>query len=243
MAARKDKLFLGANRPSGEFDFGAATARVFDDMLQRSVPFYTEIQRMISELACDFARSGTQVYDLGCSTGATLLSLAGCLPTDIRLIGIDASPAMLDEARGKLAQVACRQLCELQCRDMNQSIPIEQASVVIMNLTLQFIRPAKRQRLIQDIAAGLQEGGCLILVEKVLSQHSLINRLFMAHHEAFKGHNGYDEIEISRKREALENVLVPYHDRENEALLLENGFKSCDSFFRWYNFCGMLAVK
>jgi len=243
MAARKDKLFLETSRPRGEFDFGAATARVFDDMLQRSVPFYAEIQRMISELACDFATSGTRVYDLGCSTGATLLSLAGCLPADVRLIGIDASPAMLDEARGKLAQTASPLRCELQCCDMNQGVPITQASVVIMNLTLQFIHPANRQQLIRDIAAGLQKGGCLILVEKVLSRDALINRLFMAHHEAFKGRNGYDEIEISRKREALENVLIPYHDRENEALLLENGFNSCDSFFRWYNFCGMLAVK
>jgi len=243
MAARKDQLFLDTSRPSGEFDFGTDTARVFDDMLQRSVPFYAEIQRMITELAGDFASSGTRVYDLGCSTGATLLSLAGRLPAGVRLIGIDASPAMLDEARDKLAQATRRPPCELQCQDINQGAPIEQASVVIMNLTLQFIRPLNRQRLIRDIAAGLQDGGCLILVEKVLSQNSLINRLFMEHHYAFKGRNGYDEIEITRKREALENVLIPYHDRENETLLLENGFKSCDSFFRWYNFCGMLAVK
>lgn len=239
----KDRLFRDQAARPGEFDFGEATARVFDDMLDRSVPFYHEIQRMTAEIAGDFAIPGSAVYDLGCSTCASFPGLDQHLPPQIRLIGIDASPAMLEQARAKLQAAGFSRPFELRCSDLNQGIQIHQASVVIMNLTLQFIRPLYREQLIRTVAEGLLEGGCLILVEKVLSQHSLINRLFIDYYYDFKRRNGYQDTEITRKRDALENVLIPYHARENEELLLNNGFRSCDSFFRWYNFCGLLAVK
>ena len=117
------------------------------------------------------------------------------------------------------------------------------ASVVIMCLTLQFIRPLYRQHVIQSIAHGLRSGGCLILVEKVLSQNSTLNRLFIKYYYEMKRRKGYSDLEIVQKREALENVLVPYHLEENKELLLSSGFKACDVFFRWYNFCGILALK
>lgn len=239
----KDRLFRNQTVQSGEFDFGEATARVFDDMLNRSIPFYQEIQRMTAEIAGDFAVPNTAVYDLGCSTCTAFLALDRHLPLGVRLIGIDASPAMLEQAHAKLQAANLSRHFELRCSDLNQGIQIHRASVVIMNLTLQFIRPLYRDQLIRTIADGLLEGGCLILVEKVLSQHSLVNRLFIDHYYNFKRRNGYRDTEIARKREALENVLIPYHARENEELLLNNGFRSCDSFFRWYNFCGLLAVK
>ena len=241
--AHKDRLFREGARAPEEFDFGEDTARVFDDMLDRSVPFYHEIQRMTAEIAGDFAVPGSLVYDLGCSTCASFLILDQHLPADVRLVGIDASPAMLEQARAKLQAAALSRPFELRCADLNQGLRLQRASVVIMNLTLQFIRPLYREQLIRTIADGLLEGGCLILVEKVLSQHSLINRLFIKYYYDFKRRNGYQDTEINRKREALENVLIPYHARENEELLLNNGFRSCDNFFRWYNFCGLLAVK
>jgi tRNA (cmo5U34)-methyltransferase len=122
-------------------------------------------------------------------------------------------------------------------------VDINNASLVLMVLTLQFIRPLYRDKLIGSIHAGLNENGALILVEKVLGEDSLFNRLFIEHYYEFKMRNGYSEMEISQKREALENVLVPYKLMENREMLLRAHFRYVDVFFKWYNFCGLIAVK
>ena len=90
---------------------------------------------------------------------------------------------------------------------------------------------------------GLHHDGCLILVEKVVGEDSLLNRLFIEHYHEFKQRNGYSEIEIAKKREALENVLLPYRLNENVELLKQSGFRAVDVFFKWYNFAGLLALK
>ena len=212
-------------------------------MLNRSVPFYGEIQRMMAEMAGYFAVHGTNIYDLGCSTGETFLLFDQHVSPDVTFIGIDSSEDMLEQARKKLDEAAISHRYELIRSDLNQGVTIENASVVIMNLTLQFIRPLYRERLVRSIADGINDNGCFLVVEKVLSPNSLINRLFIKFYYGFKKRNGYDELEIKQKREALENVLIPYHYDENRELMLANGFKSCECFFRWYNFCGMIAVK
>lgn len=237
----EDRLFR--DKRSGSFSFGAETAAVFDNMLDRSVPFYGEIQRMICEIALDFAADATRVYDLGCSTGTTLLGLAELLPPAVDIVGVDSSAAMLDKCRAKLAESGHDGRCQLLLEDLNQGVAIENASAVILNLTLQFIRPLRREAIVRQIAAGLNANGCLILVEKVLGQSSTINCLFTKYYYEMKRRNGYSDMEIAQKREALENVLIPYRFEENQELLLRNGFTACDVFFRWYNFCGMLAVK
>jgi len=156
---------------------------------------------------------------------------------------VDSSGEMLAKARQKLNAAGLAGRFELQRADLNTGIPIENASVVILNLTLQFVRPLNRTRVIQGIADGTNTGGCLILVEKVLTENSTLNRLFIKNYYEFKKRNGYSELEIAQKREALENILVPYHYAENRELLLANGFTGCDVFFRWYNFCAMVAIK
>ncbi len=243
MNKARDELFRSPGHGAREFDFGAETARVFDDMLERSVPFYAELQDMIARLAGDFATPGSRAYDLGCSTGNGMLTMARYLPETVTLVGVDASSPMLDQARAKLEKQSMPCPWRLIQADLNQGLALENPSVVVMTLTLQFIRPLYRERLVRGIAESLPKGGCFILVEKVLGQDSLINRLFVKHYYDFKRRQGYDDNEIMRKREALENILIPYHQKENEALLLDNGFGSCDCFFRWYNFCGMLAIK
>ena len=239
----KDKIFNDKKDLILNFDFGKETADVFDDMLDRSVPFYYEMQRMIGEITADFAEPGTNLYDLGCSTCNTFLSIDKSISQDVTFIGVDSSQEMLEKGREKLMRNGFTRKHELMCLDLNKGVPIINASVVIMNLTLQFVRPLYRQKIIAGIASGLNEGGCLILIEKVLSPHSTLNRLFIKYYYEFKKRNGYSQLEISQKREALENVLVPYHFDENRELLLASGFKGCDLFFRWYNFCGMLALK
>jgi len=239
----KDEIFKNELRPVGDFSFNKEVATVFDDMLSRSVPFYHEIQRMIAELACDFAVDGTNIYDLGCSTGTTLLNLNRHLGDRVRFIGVDYSGEMLEKCRKKLSDNHFSAEYELICADLNQSILIENASVVVMVLSLQFIRPLYRERLIESIFRGMNENGSLIIVEKVLGEDSVFNRLFIKYYYDMKKKNGYSELEIAKKREALENVLIPYRLLENRELLLKQGFRYCDVFFKWYNFCGLVAVK
>jgi tRNA (cmo5U34)-methyltransferase len=239
----KDEVFKHNMPRVDDFKFGKKVAAVFDDMLDRSVPFYAEIQRMIVEIAADFSADGTNIYDLGCSTGTTLLNLAQNLDAKVRFIGLDYSKEMLAKCQQKLAAHHFSREHELKCADLNQGVAIENASVVVMVLTLQFIRPLNRDRLIEDILRGLNENGCLILVEKVLGEDSMFNRLFIKYYYDLKKRQGYSELEIAQKREALENVLIPYKLLENRELLLKHGFRYCDVFFKWYNFCGMVAVK
>jgi tRNA (cmo5U34)-methyltransferase len=238
----KDEVFKQPIDAIADFNFGKKVASVFDDMLDRSVPFYQEVQRMITEMAVDFGVEGTNIYDLGCSTGTTLLNLDARLKPGIKFIGVDNSEEMLKRCRQKLAEHGFKRDHELVCADLNQGVQIENASLVLMVLTLQFIRPLYRDKLIQTVFEGLNKNGCLILVEKVLGEDSLFNRLFINYYYDMKKRHGYSELEISQKREALENVLIPYKLLENREMLLRVGFRYCDVFFKWYNFTGLIAV-
>ena len=220
-----------------DFDFGEATAAVFDDMLDRSIPEYRELQRMIGELAATFAEPGTRIYDLGCSTGITLETLMQAVEAPVDFVGVDYSAPMLGRARERLSRLPAASRLTLTEADLNDGVDIANASVVVLNLTLQFVRPLRRDRLIRSINDGMNENGCLILVEKVLGNDSLFNRAFIRLYYEMKRRNGYSETEIAHKREALENVLVPYRVDENFELLARNGFNHADIFFKWYNFC------
>ena len=239
----KDTLFKTLKVEKGSFAFDEKTAAVFDDMLARSVPFYSEIQRMIAELAVSFARNNSDIYDIGCSTGVTLLNLAGRVPKQTRLIGIDFSREMLKKAKAKLKKNGVLERCLLRNVDLNRDLEIKNASVAIMNLTLQFVSPSKRPLVVKKIYNGLNRGGCLILVEKIKSNVPELERRFVEFYYDLKMRNHYSRLEISKKREALENVLIPYTHDANIKLLKKSGFKLIDGFFRWYNFSGIIAVK
>jgi len=126
---------------------------------------------------------------------------------------------------------------------LNDGINVADASVVLLLLTLQFVRPLHRERLLRSVQQGMEKGGCVVLVEKVLGDDSTLNRLFIERYYDMKRRNGYSDLEIAQKREALENVLVPYRLDENLRLLKEVGFSATDVFFKWYNFTGIIAVK
>lgn len=239
----KDEVFRNEIRKASDFKFGENVARVFDDMVNRSVPFYGEIQRMISEIASGRAKSGSDVYDLGCSTGTTMLGMNTRVAAGIRFIGIDDSLEMLDKCKAKLEESGFDRPFELRCHDLNQNVRISNASVVVLCLTLQFVRPIRREQLIKNIYEGMNPGGVLILVEKILAEDGELNRDFIEYYYDYKRRNSYSEMEISQKREALENVLVPYRLSEDISLLRENGFAHCEVFFKWYNFAGLVALK
>jgi tRNA (cmo5U34)-methyltransferase len=227
-----------------DFQFDEGVARIFDDMLVRSIPFYTEIQRMTVELTQRFVQPGSAVVDLGCSIGTTLLALArGIGDPSVRLVGMDNAPPMLSRAREALAAEGALHRCELKEADLNEEFDLGDASVAIMNWTLQFVRPLNRDGVMRRIYEGLRDHGCLVVFEKVLSDESLLNRLYIDLYYDFKRRNGYSDLDIAEKRERLENVLIPYRIDDNLKLLRRNGFQIDDVFFRWYNWAGFLAVK
>lgn len=243
---KKDKIFAEKTQAIGDFHFGEKTAEVFEDMLDRSIPMYRELQRMLGEIAAEFAVEGTNVYDLGCSNGITLDTLSTAISgagKQVQLVGVDYSQAMLDKAAQRFSEKPEQDRPKLVLADLNEGCTIENASVVLLNLTLQFVRPLFRDRLLSTIFNGMNENGCVILVEKVLGNDSLFNRLFIKFYYDMKRRNDYSETEIAQKREALENVLIPYRIDENFELLKRNGFGSADVFFKWYNFTGLIGVK
>jgi tRNA (cmo5U34)-methyltransferase len=243
MSTPSDKVYRDQRESIGDFRFDKSVATVFDDMVSRSVPFYGEIQRMVVEIAADYAEPGSSVYDLGISSGTTMVALNPQVDPTVRFVGIDNAEPMLDKCREKFAAANFVRPVDLHVAELNDGVQIENASVVMLVLTLQFIRPLRREKLIADIYRGMRPNGCLIVVEKVLGEDSVFNRQFIKYYYDMKRRHGYSEMEISQKREALENVLIPYKLLENRELLLNSGFRAVDVFFKWYNFAGIIAIK
>ena len=242
----KDEIFLGTAARASDFEFNAQVAEVFDDMLIRSIPFYLEIQCMIKEIGKKFWVKGTDVYNLGCSTGTTLINLCSEIEGPARFVGYDNSIPMLDKAKQKIKENGFENCIEVKYGDLNgelSKLPLENASVVTICWALQFIRPLRRDDLIKWAYNGIVEGGVLVVTEKVLTTNTHMNRFFIDFYHNFKRRNKYSEEEIFRKREALENVLIPYRTSDNFEMLRRNGFDIVEIFFQWYNFVGFLCLK
>ena len=243
---KRDQIFLEGTTRRADFEFDAKVAEVFDDMLVRSVPFYLEQQYMIKEIAKKFWIPRTDIYDLGCSTATTLINLCREIEGPAKFIGYDNSIPMLEQAKHKIEENGFKDRIEVRYGDLNgdlSDLPLKKASVVTMCWTLQFIRPLRRDGLIKWIYNGLVEDGVLVVAEKVLTNNTHMNRFFIDLYYDFKRRNGYSESEILKKREALENVLIPYRIDENFDMFRRGGFKVCETFFQWYNFAGFLCVK
>lgn len=243
----RDTIYNAPQEEIAPFEFNSAVAAVFDDMADRSIPWYRQVEEMSASLAASFYQPGSRVYDLGCSTATgTLLAAQALLERGAehpRLIGIDNSPAMCSRAEEKIAALfPGDSSVEIRCEDLLEC-EIADASVVIMNYTLQFVAPLQRERLIRRIYDGLRHNGVLIVSDKTTQSHTDVSRIFIEKYYDFKRANGYSELEISQKREALENVLIPYSVDEEESLFRETGFGSVDRFFTWYNFVSFLCIK
>ncbi|MBI1952788.1 MAG: carboxy-S-adenosyl-L-methionine synthase CmoA [Candidatus Omnitrophica bacterium] len=245
MADSRDQIFQGTASRATDFEFNSEVAAVFDDMLERSVPFYREQQHLIQELARHFWVPNTRVYDLGCSTGTTLVNVASALQgQSARLVGYDSSEPMVQRAKARVAESKLQETVEIHCRDVSDpELCLDKASVVTLCWTLQFVRPLHRDRLVRHIYESLVNGGAFIVTEKILTRQGEMNQFFIERYYAFKKRNGYTHEEIARKREALENVLVPFKLDENLELFRKCGFQIAETFFQWYNFCGFLCVK
>jgi len=212
-------------------------------MLQRSVPMYEECQDLAVHWCVKYSQSSTYIYDLGCSTGSLLVKLAKTLKphASIKLIGVDNSPAMLKKSEEALKNFPVPY--ELVEENLNENLTFINASVIVLNYTLQFVQPENRVPILQNIYNGLISGGSLVLIEKVKSEVPELNNTFIEFHHQFKEQKGYSKLEISQKREALENVLTPWTVKENSNLLTSAGFSTVDLFFKWNNFAGFIALK
>ena len=234
----KDKLF---EKPiKKQFEFDEDVASVFDDMLSRSVPHYEDMLHLSTSFALKYAKKNSTIYDLGCSTATTLINIAQNSSKTLNLIGIDTSNAMLNRAKHKASAYGI----DIQfIEDDIFNVDFEPADVIIANYTLQFIRPLQREELIRKIYNSLNEGSIFIFSEKVITDNKILNKQFIDEYYDFKKTQGYSEFEISQKREALENVLIPYSYEENKKMILDAGFSNFDCIFKWVNFATFVAIK
>lgn len=225
------------------FAFDERVVRVFPDMIQRSVPGYATIVAMTGVLADRYAQPGTLCYDLGCSLGASTLSMRSYLDgRDCRIIAVDNSAAMLARCAEVIAADSRHTPVDLIEADL-ADIEFENASVVVLNFTLQFVPPERRAALLRRIGAAMRPGGVLILSEKIHFEDPHLQALNAELHLAFKRGNGYSELEISQKRSALENVLVPETIAAHRQRLQDAGFASCDIWFQCFNFASLVALR
>ncbi len=239
--SKVDRIFEDSHPGTGEFRFDENVANVFDDMISRSVPLYADVQRAIPRLAGRLEQPSVTVVDLGCSTGASFRSLSDGLPDrNLRLIGVDSSSPMLDKCRKRLRDLPDHHPVHLVQADlMDYDIP--GCHVVLMNYTLQFVPVEKRLDLLTRIRRALRPGGFLLMSEKFSHDDVELDRLLYDLYFDFKRRNGYSELEIARKRDALENVLVPYSVPENQQLLVQAGFGRQELLLKWFNFGTFLA--
>lgn len=235
MTGTRDQLFDSVSKVE-DFVFDDKVAKVFDDMIRRSVPFYDEVQRMVVEIAANFMSRDGVHYDIGCSTGTTIANLIRLVPDDIpiRCVGIEPSHAMVERARQKLEFAA--DYVDIIESDVQRFDGLKNAQVITMLYTLQFIRPIDRLDVLKKIRKALLPGGVFILAEKVLADTHFARRLYIDLYHKYKRRQGYSDTEISKKREALENVLIPCANEENMTLLRQAGFDEVEQAFRWYNF-------
>ncbi|CCO48354.1 tRNA (cmo5U34)-methyltransferase [Vibrio nigripulchritudo SOn1] len=241
--SHKDTIFSTPIEKIGDFTFDANVAEVFPDMIQRSVPGYSNIISAIGMLAERFVEPQSNIYDLGCSLGAATLSMRRHISKEgCKIIAVDNSEAMVE--RCKLHVNAYRsdtpvEVIEADIRD----IDIENASVVVLNFTLQFLSPEDRQSLLEKIYHGLRKGGILILSEKYVFENETANELLIDLHHDFKRANGYSELEISQKRSAIENVMRPDSIQMHKDRFENIGFSSNEVWFQCFNFGSMFAIK
>ncbi len=238
-----DTLYAQPREHIADFTFDAHVAQVFDDMIQRSVPGYDTLIRTLGVIAERYAQAHSRIYDLGCSLGSATLTMRHHLRVpDCTLIAVDNASAMLDQCQAAINADAHPARVETHCADI-RDVEIQNASIVVLNFTLQFVPPEDRLRLLQNIYHGLRDGGVLVLSEKIAFADTGLNDDFIELHHAFKRTNGYSDLEISQKRTALEKVLLPDTLTQHQQRLQAAGFASSSLWFQCLNFASILAWK
>jgi len=222
-----------------QFEFDNEVADVFDDMIDRSVPFYKENLNLSTNILKTYLNNNDKVLDLGSSTGTFLINLAKLNPS-LSLIGVDNSSAMIQKATKK-AKAFGVNIKFIESDFLEYEFNTNK--LISANYTIQFIRPIKREKLISKIYNSLEDNGIFLMSEKLISEDKKLNKILIDEYYEYKKQKGYSEYEIAKKREALENVLIPYSELENREMLKNAGFKHIEVIFRWCNFATFLAFK
>ena len=239
----RDQIYAEPTDMLVDFVFDERVANVFPDMIRRSVPGYDTIIPMLGVFAGKYIQANSNIYDLGCSLGAATLSIRrritqpGCI-----IYAIDNAPAMVEQCKANIEADSSMTPVEVVCDDI-LNVNIENASLVVINFTLQFLRPDLRADLLKKIFKGLNQGGVLILSEKVICENTQQQSLYEDLHAEFKRANGYSDLEISQKRSALENVLIPETSEKHISRLTEIGFHPVSNWFQCFNFSSFCAIK
>ena len=243
MTNSRDTIYADPLSETGLFTFDDNVARVFPDMIKRSVPGYPTIVSMTGLLAGRYATAGSTVYDLGCSLGASTLAMRQNInQQDCGIVAIDNSASMLERCQNIIDTDTHDTPVTLTCADL-QDVSIEDASVVVLNFTLQFIPRELRDSVISGIYQGLRPGGIMVLSEKVTFEDPHLDELNIDLHHQFKRANGYSDLEIAQKRSALEDVLIPETLNRHRQRIADAGFSSCDVWFQCFNFASLIALK
>jgi len=239
---KKDNIFSESQQVV-DFAFDDTVADVFPDMIRRSVPGYETVISLLGVLANQYAQKNSRVYDLGCSLGAATLSAHQQTRTlNLEHICIDNSQAMVKRCESRLARLMPEAKLSVKCEDIEET-DISNASVVILNFTVQFLTPESRLALLKKIYDGLLPNGILLLSEKLIFEDSTENQHQIDWHHNFKRANGYSDLEISQKRAAIENVLIPDSLQEHQERLKEAGFVESYQWFQSFNFSSIVAIK
>jgi len=241
--SNKDNLFASPLKQVSDFQFDDAVADVFPDMISRSIPGYQTIIETIGQLAASHVKANTNVYDLGCSLGAASFSVSRHCPEDhCNIIAVDSSAAMVARCQRKVEAFQLPNPITVK-QGFAQSEDITNASMAVMNFTLQFIPPPERAAIIKQIYEGLLPGGIFVISEKIRHDDDRGNDVINDLHLQFKRQNGYSELEISQKRAALENVMLIDTFDIHQARLKEAGFADVVMWYRCFNFMSLVAIK
>ncbi len=227
---------------SGPFRFDQTVVDVFSDMIKRSVPGYEDIADLQGRMLAFHLKEGQRIYDLGCSLGHSLYALARHLTFPLDVIGVDLSEPMLKTFAGSLQKNPLPWPIELIQAPI-QEVELKSCGAVLMNFTLQFIPRAERSELLKKIYDALEPGGVLLISEKIHSENSVLERLQVEVHHNFKRGNGYSALEIHKKREALEEVLLPDTVAEHLTRFENCGFTASEILYKWFNFTSFVCLK
>jgi len=241
-----DKIYE-KNDEQQPFRFNDEVAKVFPDMLQRSIPGYAASIEAIGSLAARYVRDNTLCYDLGCSLGAASIAMRqGIRGEGCRIVAVDIAAAMTDRCRQIVAEDdrSSGPATPIEVREDDvRNVEIENASMVVLNYTLQFLAMADRDALLRKICGGLNDGGLLVLSEKVVDEDEHVEELLVDLHHEHKRRNDYSALEVSRKRAALENVLIPETVTAHKERLAAAGFSRSAVWLRYFNFVSIVAIR
>lgn len=237
----RDDIYADGDSPAASFTFNQEVAAVFPDMIARSVPGYAATLRLIGSIADRYVTQGSRVYDLGCSLGAASFSVQQQIGDRAEITAVDLSAAMIQQFQTKIAEQGLKNIHPV-LQDVRET-ELTDARLCILNFTLQFIPVEDRLPLLSRIAESTLPGGVLVLSEKIRFEDPAVEEEMRCLHEAFKKENGYSDLEISRKRSALENVLIPETVAVHQQRLRQAGFDRSQVWLQCFNFVSIIAYK